>query len=82
MDIQEEIIKAIELIVERKITNSSPVQTVASIVKEVKEDKYLVAINGADYWVKNGTDITLTMGIPVWVHIPGDLNNAFIIAKR
>lgn len=82
MDLQEELLKAIEIIVDRKIINSSPVQTVTSIVKDKRDGKYYVAINGADYWVTNGTNITFNIGSAVWVHVPGDLNNAFIIAKR
>lgn len=82
MDIQEQLLKAIEIIVDRKIVKSSPVQTVPSIVKDKREGKYYVAINGADYWVTNGTDMTFNVGSSVWVHIPSDLNNAFIIARR
>ena len=82
MDIQEELLKAIELIVDRKIIRSSPVQTVPSIVKDKRDGKYLVAINGGDYWVSNGTNITFNIGSTVWAHVPGDLNNAFIMAKR
>jgi hypothetical protein len=82
MDIQEELLKAIEIIVDRKIDNSSPVQTVTSVVKDKRDGKFLVAINGGDYWVNNGTNMTFNVGSLVWVHVPGDLNNAFIIAKR
>ena len=82
MDIQEGLLKAIEIIVDRKIVNSSPVQTVTSVVKDKRDGKFLVAINGGDYWVNNGTNMTFNVGSSVWVHVPGDLNNAFIIAKR
>lgn len=57
---------------------------VATVVAEVKNNKYKVTIDGAEYWLKDGVGITgLSTGTPVWVHLPnGKIGDAYIAAKR
>lgn len=86
MNIQNEILKAIEIIIDKKLEKYAIVSDVQSIVTDVKNDKYKVFINGSEYWVKCGFDTTsINIGTPVWVHLPNGNQNfksAFIIAKR
>lgn len=82
MNIQDEIIGAIECMASRIAGSMTIPQTVASIVQNIKGDTYQVSINGNTVFVKNGTDMTFAVGAPVWVHIPSDISTAFIMAKR
>lgn len=85
MDIQEEIIKSIDVIV-RKYMERYQLVDVTGIVtgeKNEKTNKYQVTINGADYHLKDGVNINPTVGTAVWVHVPnGDMKNAYISARR
>ena len=83
MDIQGEIIKAIDVIVAKRLEKTQISTDVASVVQEVSGNKYKVTINGVKSWVKCGTDLTLNVGTAVWVHVPnGNINDSFIIAYR
>ena len=83
MSIQDELIRTIEIIVNRKINNIVQSRDVATVVTGINGDKYKVTINGNDYWVKDGVNISPTIGMAVWVHIPnGKYTQAFIMAKR
>lgn len=82
MNIQEEIIKAINVIVEKNIEKYQLLD-VPSVVTGVKNGKYKVTINGAEYYVKDGVNINPAIGTLVWIHIPnGDIKNAYISARR
>lgn len=82
MNIQEEILKSIETMVEKTILKfQNP--DVASVVTGIHNGKYQVSINGADYYVKDGVGISPGVGTAVWIHIPnGNLKNAYIAALR
>lgn len=83
MDIQEEIIKTINVMIAKKLEKSNISTDVASVVQEINGNKYKVLVNGVKIWVKNGCNISLSVGTPVWVHIPnGNINDAFILAYK
>lgn len=83
MSIQDELIRTIEMIVNRKIGNIAQSRDVATVVTGISNGKYKVTINGDDYWVKDGVNISPTIGMAVWVHVPnGKYTQAFIMAKR
>ena len=84
LDIQEEIFKSIETIVQKVIEQSHLTQVVASVVVDQKRDKYVVTINGTNYIVKDGIGFNdLHRSSPVWVTVPnGDYTKAYISAKR
>lgn len=82
MDIQNEIIKSIDIIVSKYMEKYQFLDA-PSVVLEVKNNKYKVNINGGDYYVKDGVNINPTVGTAVWIHIPnGDIKNAYISARR
>lgn len=83
MSIQDELIKTIEIIVNRKINNIVQSRDVATVVTDISGDKYKVNIDGGDYWIKDGIGLGLTVGMGVWVYVPnGKLGNAYVCAKR
>ena len=83
MDIQNEIIRTIELMVDKIFEKKKVCRTIPSVIQEVDGDLYKVRINGGDFWLKSGTNLTLAKGKAVWVHIPdSNITNAFIIAYR
>lgn len=82
MSIQDEIIKTIKMMVSKEIENQRNL-SVASVVTEVKGNKYKVIVDGAEYWVKDGVNINPTVGMAVWLYKPnGNINNMFIMAKK
>lgn len=81
MDIQNEIIKTIEIMVAKRV--SSTPMDIPTVVIGVEGDYYKVNIDGADYSVKDGINLNPTVGTKVWVHLPnGKINQAYIAAKR
>lgn len=83
MTIKEEIKQAIRTIVVREIKNLKISKDVVSVVTAINGDMCKVNIQGADYWVKDGIGLNLTVGTAVWVRIPnGDINNMFIMTKK
>lgn len=84
MNFQDEMIKAIQTIVNEKLNTFSCSNEVATVVTAISKDKkYQVKINGQDYWVKDGVNINPTIGTSVWVRTPTpNLAQAYICAKR
>lgn len=86
MDIQNEIIKTIDILINKKFEKTVIPKDVPTIVKSItKNKKYVVIIDGAEHTVPCGVNIgNITVGMPVWVHLPDRSNpsTAFIIAKR
>lgn len=86
MNVQREILRTIECIVDKAIENLNIPRDVPTLIKEQDlKGNYLVTIDGADYWVKDGVGLgVLAPTDKVWVHIPysDNLSSAFIIAKR
>lgn len=83
MDIQSEIIKAIDIMIVKRLENLKISTDVASVVQDIKGNKYKVAINGNEIWVKCGTNISVSKGSLVWIHIPnGNIKDAFILAIK
>ncbi len=83
MDIQKEIINSIDIMIKKNLEKNRISQDVASVVQEISGSKYKVLINGNSTWIPCGTNLTLTVGKPVWVHLPnGDIKKAFILAYR
>jgi len=81
MDIQNEIIQAIDILIKKRL----PVTRVdiPTVILGVQGDKYKVNIDGVDYNVKDGIGLNPTVGTKVWVHLPnGKINQAYIAAKR
>lgn len=82
MSIQDEILKSIDIMVRKSIEQYQKLD-VASVVTEIKDNKYKVTIDGADYYVKDGVGINPVVGMSVWVHIPNsDMKNAYIAARK
>lgn len=82
MNIQDEIIKTIKMMVNKEIENQRNL-SVASVVTEVKGEKYKVIVDGAEYWVKDGVGISPTVGMAVWLYKPnGSVKQMFIMAKK
>lgn len=86
MNIQREILRTIEVIVQKEIENLNIPRDVPTIIKERDlKGNYLVTIDGSDYWVKDQVGLgELAPMDKVWVHIPtsNNFSSAFIIAKR
>ena len=83
MDIQKEIINTIDLLIEKRLSKLTMSRDIPSVVTDIDGDKYIVNINGGKQKLKCGTNLTLSKGSTVWVHIPnGDFSKAFILSKR
>ena len=83
MTLREEVIQTAENIAKSFLNNITVSTDEPSVVTGISNGKYKVTINGNDYWVKDGVNISPTIGMPVWVHIPnGKYTQAFIMAKR
>lgn len=85
MDIQDEIISAMNTLIQKSLEKQNMCTTLPSVVHDISGNKYKVKISGSDFWVKSGTNITLKIGTPVWVHLPDGLNypqKAFIMGYR
>ena len=68
--------------VQKEIENQRDL-SIASVITEVKDNKYKVVVNGAEYWVKDGIGLDLKIGTPVWLYKPnGNINQMFIMAKK
>lgn len=81
MDIQQEIIQAIDILIQKRV--SSTPMDIPTVVLGVDGDTYKVNIDGVDYNVKDGINLNPTIGTKVWVHLPnGKINQAYIAAKR
>lgn len=84
MSIQDELIKTIELMIDKKISDRMNLD-VQSTVIDVKDGKYQIMLDGATYWVYDAVGCSPTVGSAVWVHTPNNRNNmtqAFIIGLR
>lgn len=69
--------------IQKNQTNHSQSRDIASVITDISNDKFEVQIDHDIYWVKNGVGITLSVGDPVWIHIPnGNMNDMFIMAKK
>lgn len=81
MDIKNEIIKTIELLIDKKLS-SNPVD-IPTVVLGVLKEKYRVNVNGVDYYVSDGIMLHPAIGTKVWLHCPnGKIADAYIAAKR
>lgn len=81
MDIQNEIIQAIEILIKKNLPPSR--LDIPTVVLGIEGDTYLVQIDSGNYYVKDGINLNPTIGTKVWVHLPnGKINQAYISAKR
>lgn len=81
MDIKNEIIRTIEVLIDKKIS-SNPTD-IPTVIRGVRGDKYVVNVDGAEYLVKDGINLHPTVGMAVWLHCPnGKIGAAYIAAKR
>lgn len=80
MTLKDEIKQAINTIVKKEIQKLNISRDVTSVVMDVKGDKYKVSIDGADYWLKDGIGLSLTIGTHVWVRIVG--NEKYIASRK
>lgn len=84
MSIQEEILKSIDIMVQRAIKKYQ-ITEVASVVEAVNGEKYTVSLDGNRFDVKDGINLKPSVGTPVWIKLPngtGNLSGAYIMAKR
>lgn len=82
MNIQDEILKSIDLIVQKALEKYKD-NDVIGMVTAVNGDVCTVSINGASYNVKNGIGINLTPGNQVWLRIPNNnYKNMYIASKK
>lgn len=80
--IAEEILKTIDLGIQERIAKLQN-NDIPSVVTEIKNNKYKVAINGLEKYVKDGVNVSPTVGQSVWVHLPnGNIRDAYISALR
>jgi hypothetical protein len=83
MSIQDELFKSIEILVSKYLEKQQISRTIASTVEAISDGKYKCNIDGATYYLKNGSGATLSRGTAVWVHIPQNkIGNAFIMGTR
>ena len=81
MDIQNEIIQAIDILIQKRLPTTR--MDIPTVVLGVEGDKYKVKIDGIDYNVKDGIGLSPTVGTKVWVHLPnGKIDLAYIAARR
>lgn len=84
MNIQAEILKSIEIMVQKALRKYERTE-MAAVVEAVNGDKYTVTIDGYKYEVKDGINLNPSVGTPVWVKLPngtGNMTGAYIMAKR
>ncbi len=84
MSIKEEILKAIDILVQKAIEKYEH-NEIATVVEAVNGNKYAVMIDGTRYEVKDGINLKPSVGTPVWVKLPygtGNMTGAYIMAKR
>lgn len=82
MNIQNEIIKTIELIVQKTVENQQNLD-VSSVVIDINENKAIVVVDGNTYEVNN--TLGLKKGDNVWLHIPNsrkNINQMFMITPK
>lgn len=81
MDIKDEIIKTIELLIDKKIKTSP--SDVPAVVLGISRNKYKVSVNGIEYLVNDGVRLQPSIGTSVWLHCPnGNISKAYIAALR
>lgn len=80
MTFKDEIINTVEIIVKSYLNKQKLSRDVVSVVTAISGDKCKVNIDGADYWVKDGIGLGLSVGSQVWVRIVG--NEKYIASKR
>ena len=80
------LLKTIETVVDRKLLEHKKKQTAFRPVvayKPVGDNKYLIALDGHEYKVWNGTGVELKECQRVWLAIPhGRMEDMFISALR
>lgn len=82
MDIKTEIIKTIELLIDKKIKNN-PMDIPTVILGVTSKGEYKVNIDGVDYFVNDGILLRPSVGTKVWLHCPnGKISDAYIAARR
>ena len=83
MDIRDEIIKSIEVMIDKSLEDQKNTTTKPAIVESINNDKYQVSLNGTTISVYDSVGCDPTIGAGVWVQIPnGDIKNAFITGLR
>lgn len=84
MTIKDEIIKTIEIMVNKEIKKIKADKTYPSIIASVENGKYVVTLNGSEHKVKCAIpNVELKSGQQVWVTVPcGDLKGMFISGVR
>lgn len=80
MTVKEEIKQSIKTIVQKEIQKLNISRDVTAVVMEIKGNKYKVSIDGADYWLKDGIGLNLSIGTQVWVRIVG--NEKYIASRK
>lgn len=80
---EDQILKAIEILVDARVQNAPLDRTVhGKIAKRLAEKKYLVEINHNMYTVPSYGNYPYAVGDIVWVRIPnGNFNDRFLLPK-
>ena len=84
MSVQDELLKSIQVMIDTAIDQRKFVE-VASVVEEIRGNKYVVTIDGGKYEVKDGINLKPEAGTPVWIKLPngrGNMTGAYIMARR
>lgn len=83
-EINDSIIKSIDILLESKLKSQNKTQVFQSVVYKVNTDNtYQIVKEKQFYNVKNGLGCDLKVGQGVWVMIPnGELRNMFIFGVR
>lgn len=83
-EINDSIIKSIEILLEEKLKSHNKTQVFQSVIYKANDDNtYQIIKEKQPYNVKNGLGTELKVGQGVWVMIPnGELRNMFIFGVR
>lgn len=86
LDVQQEIFKTIETIVEQRLISLNLTHDEPGVVLGTSgrnDGKYIVSLKGGKYTVKDGVRLNPSANTPVWVRIPNnDYNQAYICALK
>ena len=84
MTIKDEIIKTIEIMVNKEIKKIKADKTYPSVITSVENGKYVISLNGSNYKIKCAIpNVELKTGQQIWVTVPcGDLKGMFICGVR
>ena len=82
-NIQNELISAINVLIDKSLENYDSTTTKAGVVKSISNDRYQVMVNGTEYNVYDAVGCDPGIGSGVWIQVPnGKVTDAFITGLR